>query len=222
MGKNLVIYGIGRFAEYTAYLFENDSNYDVKGFCLEKAYLKDLDKSEIKIDTPIQVFEELEKTFRDNFSVFIAVGNNQVRSRLFSRAKELGYHLASYVSTKAIFWDDLSIKENTFIGEGSIIQPLVEIGENSFIIGGRIGHHSIIGKHILLSGSTIGGNTKVGNLSFLGLNSAVSQNVVIADENIIGMNTTIERDTSPYSVYTQKGTTLRKVDSRKIANRTLS
>lgn len=222
MGKNLIIYGIGRFAEFAAYLFENDSNYDVKGICLEKAYLKDLDKSEIKMDTSIQVFEELEKTFGNNFSVFIAVGNNQVRSRLFSRAKELGYHLASYVSTKAIFWDDLSIKENTFIGEGSIIQPLVEIGENSFIIGGRIGHHSIIGKHILISGSTIGGNTKVGNLSFLGLNSAVSHNVIIAEENIIGMNTTIEKDTRPYSVYTQKGTTLRKIDSRKISNRTLS
>lgn len=222
MEQKLIIYGVGRFAEYAAYLFENDSNYSVHGLCIEKNYLDKISNQENKANLPIHIFEDLKTSIKGEFSIFIAVGNNQIRARIFQKAKDLGYKLASYISSKAFFWGDLIINENVFISEGSVIQPFVEIGANSFIIGSKIGHHSIIGENVLLSGSTIGGNTHIGNMSFLGLNSAVSQNVSIAENNIIGMNATIERDTNENSVYTQKGTTLRKVSSKQISNRPLS
>lgn len=220
MSKKLIIYGVGRFAEYAAYLFQNDSNYKVTGFCIEREYRKDN-----KPYSPIEGldlfdFEELNRV-QDDFDLFIAVGNNSTRERIFKAAQRSKFSFASYISTKAITWENLISGENVFIGEGSVIQPFVQIHNNSFIIGSRIGHHSQIGEHVLISGSTIGGNTNVGDFSFLGLNSAVRQNLSIGKANIIGMNTTIERNTRENAVYSQKGTTLRKLDSSKVSDRTL-
>ena len=35
--KKLIIYGTGSFAEYVSYVFENDSPYEVCGFCMESS-----------------------------------------------------------------------------------------------------------------------------------------------------------------------------------------
>jgi acetyltransferase-like isoleucine patch superfamily enzyme len=216
MEKSVIIYGIGKFAEYASYLFKYDTNYRVKGFCLEKNYLDELrDKNSILIDGYLE-YENLKDEIDGDFHVFIAVGDNILRKRLYDLGRELRFSFANYISTKSIYWPDLKVGKNIFIGEGSIIQPMVEINDNTFIIGGRLGHHSSIGKHVLLSGSTIGGNSKIGDLSFLGLNAAVSQNVIIGERNIIGMNSTITESTNPGAVYTLKGTKLRQMTSDKI------
>lgn len=220
MNKNVIIYGVGRFAEYAAYLFQNDSAYNLKGFCIEREYLKNNNPPSPIKELDLFKFEELGRVQND-FDLFIAVGNNSTRQRIYKAAKENGFSFANYISSKAVTWENLIIGENVFIGEGSVIQPFVRISSNSFIIAGRIGHHSQIGKHVLISGSTIGGNTNVGDLSFLGLNSAISQNLTIGKANIIGMNTTIERSTRENAVYSHKGTTLRKMNSSKVSDRTL-
>lgn len=221
MKKALVIYGIGKFAEYAAYLFQNDTEYKLIGFCIEEEYFKKF-KPEVPLGGyELLKFENLAEEVADKFDLFIAVGNNSIRERIFSAARKKGWSFANYISKKAVTWKNLEAGENVFVGEGSVIQPFVKIGDNSFIIGGRIGHHSLIGNHVLLSGSTIGGNSKVGDFSFLGLNSAVSQNVSVATANLIGMNVTIEKDTAPNAVYTHKGTVLRKIDSSKIFDRSL-
>ena len=217
MKKKVIIYGIGKFAEYAAYLFENDSIFKVHGFCIERDYIE---KSDHKIKN-LMIFEDLNKIMNNDFSIFIAVGNNQIRERIFKTAKELKYNLASYSSSKAIFWPDLSIEENVFIGEGSVIQPHVKIKANSFIIGGRLGHHSYIDNHVLLSGSTIGGNVIVGKSSYIGLNTSIKQNIKIGANTIIGMNCTIEKDTPRNSVYSNKATKKRNIDSLVLGNRFL-
>jgi acetyltransferase-like isoleucine patch superfamily enzyme len=216
MKKRVIIYGIGSFAEYAAYLFQNDTDYEVAGFCLEGQYLSLINKKEEQLTQGYLIYEDLNEHFTGEFHVFIAVGDNVLRQRLFLLGLKLNYVFANYISSKAIFWPDLKLGCNIFIGEGSAVSTMVEIGDNSFIIGGRLGHHSSVGKHVLLSGCIIGGNTRIEDLSFLGLNAAVSQNVTIGERNIIGMNTTITKNTKPGSVYTLKGTKLRKMSSDKI------
>ena len=208
--RKLIIYGIGRFAEYAAYVFEKDSPYEVNGFCMEQAYL---DKKLISDKTENFIpFEKLQEKFKpEDHDLFIAVGNNIVRERIFNSAQQKGYKLATYISSKSSTWDNLKIGENCFVGEGSVLQPFTEIGNNSILFAVNTGHHSRIGDHTLLSACTTGGNVEIGNFSFLGLNSTVKENTKIGNCNIIGMDTAINSDTNANEIYSAPTAIKRKI-----------
>lgn len=217
--KKLIIYGIGRLAEYATYVFNNDSDYEIIGKCIEENYLN-INESE---ENDLISFEEIEKKYAaDEVELFIAVGNNTVRERIYSLTKQKGYSLASYISSKATFWENLEIGENCFIGEGSVIQPFVKIADNTILFGARIGHHCVIGKHSLLSGPTVGGNVSIGEYSFLGLNSVIQQNINIGSKNIIGMGVAIKNTTPDKAVFSAPNFTKRTVSFDDISNNYLS
>lgn len=216
--KKLIIFGIGGFAEYVQYVFEEDSPYQVIGFTVEKSFSDATQFNKL----PLYHFEVLEKNIPpDSVNLFIAVGQNDVRKRIFEKCLGNGYTMATYISSKAQTWPNLELGQNCFIGEGSVIQPFVKIGNNSIHFGSRIGHHSVVGNHTLLSGTTIGGSTVIGEESYLGLNSTVQQNIVVAPKNIIGMNVSIEENTSGNSVYTHKGSQKRNLTYDQVSQRFL-
>lgn len=218
MKPKLLIYGVGRLAQYVRYLFDNDTEYEVVAYCIEESLLN----ADTFDERPLVGFGVIHELYpASSYSIFIAVGNNAIRSRLYSRAKEKGYSMASYISTKAQIWPDLHTGTNVFIGEGSVIQPFVKIGDNSFLICANIGHHSIIGDHTLLSVTTLGGSVSIGDHCFLAMNSAIKHGTRVGEYSIIGMNATITNNTAPYSVYSNRGTSLRKVDSSKLIDRLL-
>ena len=206
--KKLIIYGVGRYAEYVQYVFEHDSEYEVVAFCIETS-LKD---SETLFGLPLVAFETLNELFPpQSHFLFVAVGQNEIRKRIFEESQQKNYELVSYISSKANTWDNLRVGKNCFIGEGSTLQPFVEIGDNSILFAANIGHHSRIGNNVLVSAMTLGGNVEIGDNCFLGMNSTVAQNVKIGENTIIGMGCSISINTAPHSVYTVKGTSKRKV-----------
>ena len=210
----IVIYGVGRLAEYAAYLIDNDTKNTVSAFCMKEEYLPDTKSIN---NLPVIEFEDLVTKYPPNeYQLFIAVGINKIRHDIFNEVKQKGYTMTSYISSKAIIWDNLVYGENVWVGEGSIIQPFVSIGDNSILFGANIGHHSTLESHTLLSGSTIGGNVTVGEYSVLGLNSSVQQNISIGAKNIIGMGCIIEKDTKYGEIYhTGKSTKKRAILSDK-------
>ena len=118
--------------------------------------------------------------------------------------------MISHVTESVTHWDDLKFGENVLISGISSLQPFVKVGDNTFIIGSKIGHHSIIGNHTLLSCTTLGGNVKIGDYSFLGLNSAVQHDTVIGEKNIIGMGSNISQNTKKNEVYTANNSTVKR------------
>jgi sugar O-acyltransferase (sialic acid O-acetyltransferase NeuD family) len=195
----VIIYGIGSFAEYISYAISNDSNYDVIGFCVDRELIN-------KIDTlnglPVVPFETVQNFYPPpEYDMFIAVGDNEIREKKFQQAIEKGFDLLSYISSKSTTWENLKYGKNVFISEGSGIQPFVKIGDNSIVIGAKVGHHSEIGKNNLLSCCCLAGNVIISNNSFLGLNSSVKQGTFIGNNNIIGMGCTIVKNTSDNDIY---------------------
>lgn len=217
----VIIYGIGSFAAYVSYALTHDSKYKVTAFCIESTFsnsiINDFENQ------PVVAFESVEKLYPPSkYKMFIAVGDNEVRERLFLRAKAKGYTLLSYVSTKSIFWDNLKYGENVFISEDTGIQPFVSIGDNSFLIGAKIGHHSKIGKNNLLSSCFLAGNVQISNNCFIGLQSSIKQGVFIANYNIIGMGCCIVKNTGPSEIYqNSKSTQKRALTSDKFRNKYL-
>lgn len=207
--KQVVIYGLGKFAEYVAYVLAEDSDYDVVAFSVEQSYLPMGLKE--KDGVPIVGLDEMPTAFPPaTYMMFIAVGDNQLRKRVFGEAKMMGYRFISYVSSRALTWKDLVIGENVLITEDAVLQPYVTIGDNCILLAPRVGHHSTVGKNCLLSCCYLAGDVNVGNESFLGMNSTIKQGVSIAEKNIIGMGCSITADTGPEDVYTSTNTTRKR------------
>ncbi len=218
--KKLIIYGYGKFAEYVRYVFTHDTDYDVINFCLEASYLAKLNI--IEGESEIFNFDNLEENYNpDQYDLFIAVGNDKIRERLFLSGKKKGFVMANYISKKTILWENLSLGQNVFISEDSAFQPFVKIGDNTIIIGAKIGHHSIIGANSLLSTCVIGANVKIGNNCFLGINSSVKSNIEIGDRNIIGMGSIITKNTGELEVFTTPAAIKRKLNYSDISDRYL-
>jgi len=216
----IVIYGVGRFAEYAAYLIDNDTKNTVSAFCMKKEYINGVNTIN---NLPVINFEDLESKFPPNeYQLFIAVGINKIRRDIFNEVKQMGYKLTSYVSSKSISWDNLIYGENVWVGEGSIIQPFTKIGDNSILFGANIGHHTTVKSHTLLSGCTLGGNVTIGECTILGLNSSVQQNITVGAKNIIGMGCIIEKDTNDGEIFhTGKSTKKRAILSDKFESKYL-
>ena len=194
----IIIYGVGKMAEFIWYCFTNDTAHEVVGFCYDEQYTED---RTTLFGLPVMPFQRAIERFSVADHVFhVAIGQNTGRYRAFGLVRDAGFGFASYLSTKANYWPDLVMGENVFIDQACIIQPFVTIGDNSMLIGARIGHHSSIGNHVLLSGTVLAGNVTIEDYSFLGINSGIKEGVTIAEANIISSGTFINKNTKPNSL----------------------
>ncbi|MEJ7740181.1 MAG: acetyltransferase [Chitinophagaceae bacterium] len=211
----VIIYGTGKQAEFTHYLFANDSSYDVVAFCLEQAFLPDRETTFSGI--PVISLEEIIKDFSPSrYKMHIAIGDNNIREKMFALVKSKGFTCVSYICSKAQTWNDLEIGENVFIDQASTVHPLVKINNNSSLIGASVGHHCRIGRNVLISGSSLAGNVTVGDNSFLGLNSSIKENVVIGYHNIIGVGAFIGHDTQDNAVFSDHCSRKRNISADEI------
>lgn len=198
--KKLIIYGTGSFAEYVSYVFENDSPYEVCGFCMESS-VKNPNQHHL-FGKPFAEFEKITDIYPpSDYFLFVAVGNNIIRKRIYTTAKAKGYSLPNYISSKTTYWENLKIGDNCFIDEGTVLQPFTSIGSNSIIFVSAIGHHTKIGNHNLISVCTTGGNVNIADNCFIGMNSVIKPNVKIAENTIIGMGCVVVDNTENDGVY---------------------
>jgi sugar O-acyltransferase (sialic acid O-acetyltransferase NeuD family) len=201
--SDIVIFGLGNAAELAHYYFVNDSPHRVVGFTVDSQF-KD---RETFCNLPVVDFETIESSFPPGSNLmFIAVGYNQMnvfRTLKVESAKKKGYKLASYLSSRATIFPDLTHLENCFILEDNTIQPFVEIGNNVTIWSGtHVGHHSKIGDNTFISSQiVISGNVKVGKNCFMGVNATIFEYLTISDHTLVAAGSLINKDTEPYGVY---------------------
>lgn len=194
--KSVVIVGDGSFAEVAYEYFTHDSPYEVVAFTLEERFrTKD---SLFGLD--VVPFETLERVCSPaDCDVFVAVGFaklNRVRTALARAAKDKGFRLASYVSTRAFVWSNVQIGEHAFIFEDNTVQPFVRIGNNVTLwSGNHIGHHCVIHDNAFVSSHVVlSGQVHVGENCFLGVNAAVGHNVNIGKDCWVSPGVKILRD----------------------------
>lgn len=196
--KKLIIFGTGKLSELVHYYFENDSEYVVEAFTVDEKYLKENTFNNL----PVLPFENIEEKYSPNeYEMFIAISHadlNSFRTNKFNEAKEKGYKLATYISSKAIVWPDLQIGENCLVAENVTIMPYTKIGNNNIIFcGSTVAHHGQIENNCFFAPHVVlAGGVKVEDNCFFGLNSTVGEDLTIAKYSIIGANALILKDTN--------------------------
>ncbi len=203
MARSLVVIGAGEFAQIACEYFEHDSDYDVVAFSVEREYLT----QPVLADRPVVAFETLEAHYPPaDVDVFVAIPASQLnglRKRLYLDAKNKGYRLATYVSTRAFVWRNVELGENTFIFEGNVIQPFVRIGNNCILwSGNHVGHRTVVHDHVFIaSHAVISGYCEIGESSFIGVNATFNDHVKVALDNVIGAGALVTRNTEPGRIY---------------------
>jgi len=199
----VVVFGVSQWADLAHFYLTHDSPHEVVAFTLDRDYLESKEHRGL----PVVPFEEVEAHYPPgDFEMFIPMSfkrMNHVRAEKYEHAKELGYELISYVSSKATIWPDFKCGDNCFIFEDNPIQPFVEIGNDVVMwSGNHIGHHSVIKDHVMITSHVvISGCCTIEPYCFFGVNATIRDETVIARETLVGMGVTILKDTKEFEVY---------------------
>jgi sugar O-acyltransferase (sialic acid O-acetyltransferase NeuD family) len=205
--KPVVVFGTGPIATIVHFYLTHDSPLDVVAFTADRERLT----AGTFLDLPVVAFDQVVAAYPPaGFSMFIAIGYsrmNKVREAHYHLAKEAGYELITYVSTKATTWPGAVIGDNCFVMEDVIVHPFVEIGSDNFIwSGSHIGHGSVVKDHCFVSSRTaISGNVMVESNCFFGTNSTIRDRVTIARETVVGAGAVILKSTQEGGVYVGDG-----------------
>lgn len=198
-----ILFGGGNFASLGWYCLTHDSDQTVAGFTVDRDYLSERQVHGV----PVVAFEELEGRFPpDDHAVLLPLGPhgmNRLRQSRFEAAKARGYAISNYLSSRAITWPDLEVREGVMIFEGTVVQPFARIGADTIVRSSvHVSHHVRIGEHCFIAaGVCFGGGAVVEDRCFIGLNATIRDNVRIASGCLIAAGALVMSDTEPDGLY---------------------
>jgi len=201
--SQLIIFGAGDIARLAHYYFTRDSEHEVVAFTVDQKYRE----ADTFLDLPLVSFEDVTSSYPPGeYKMFVALSYakmNKLREEKYRAAKEKGYELVSYVSSRCSFLTDYPVGDNCFILEDNTIQPFVRIGNNVTLwSGNHIGHDAVIHDHCFLASHiVVSGYVQIGNNCFIGVNATLRNSITIAPETLIGAGAVIMKDTVEQGVY---------------------
>lgn len=201
--KKLVIFGIEATARVAHYFFDTDSDFEVVAFTVNQQYI---DSNEF-MGLPLVPFEQITESHPPSeYLMYVAIGYsdmNRLRAAKYHEAKEMGYQLASYVSSRCTYLSENNVGDNTLIMEDNTIQPFVKIGNDVILwSGNHVGHDTIIEDHVFVaSHAVISGFVRVCSYCFIGVNATLRDAITIAPETLIGAGAVITKDTEQADVF---------------------
>ena len=216
--KPIIIFGLKR-AVKTAYLFTNDTPYEVAAFTVHQRFLNK--KKLLGLD--IIPFESLETIYSpERYSIFIDLGYtgvNKARAEIYESCKRKGYELVTYISSKAIHWNKFEIGDNSTIHAGANIGLFVKIGSNTIINPGAvISHDSIVGDHCFIgTNAVINGKVTIGDYTLIGSNATLIDGIKTGKKCVIGAGVIITKDLEDGALYLPKEAEKMQMDSNVLA-----
>jgi sugar O-acyltransferase (sialic acid O-acetyltransferase NeuD family) len=199
----LVVFGTGDIARLAHHYFTTDSGHEVVAFTVDRAYLK----GDSFRGLPLVPFDEVARRYPPaSHGMFVALSYaqmNRLRADKYQAAKQLGYQLASYVSSRCTWLAEDPPGDNCFVLEDNTVQPFVRIGNDVTLwSGNHIGHDAVIGDHVFLASHiVVSGHVQIGDHCFLGVNATLRNGIKLAPRTLVGAGATIMADTVEGGVY---------------------
>lgn len=138
----------------------------------------------------------LKKCNNKDFIFFVAIGENKLREKIFKMIKKKGFKFAKLIHPTAHISKSAVIKSGSLICAKSILNPKSSVGYNCIVNTASLIEHDVnIKNHCHIApGVKIGGSTKIGDRSFLGIGSIIIDNIKIAKDIIIGAGSIVVKD----------------------------
>jgi sugar O-acyltransferase (sialic acid O-acetyltransferase NeuD family) len=161
-----------------------------------KGYFEMVEKTINPYDLNFLGNENDSKILHENKAIFIAVGDNLLRSKIYTQLSSVNHFLISAVHAKAYVAGNTNIGKGVLIAVNAVINPMVIIEDGAIInTGAIIEHESYIGAFAHIApGAVLCGNVTIGKNSFIGANAVVKQGVTIGDNVIVGAGAVVIHD----------------------------
>jgi sugar O-acyltransferase (sialic acid O-acetyltransferase NeuD family) len=156
------------------------------GFFVEPEFLN---KGATLYGKPIKSLEELDS---DLHLIHIAIGNINLRARMFKNLNELGFHFVNIIDPRSNISNSI-LGEGVYIAPGSQITADVRIGNGVIInTGAIVSHDCEIQDFCNVSpGAVLCGNVNVGERTYISANVVIIQGIKIGNDVIIGAGSVI-------------------------------
>ena len=218
--KEIIIFGLGETAQLAYEYFTHDvayKNYKVVAFCSDPEFIQDSEFLGLPIISMLEVEKKYPPSKYDAFAAAASGKLNRNREELYNKAKNKGYFLVSYISSRAFVWHNVEIGENCFILEDNTLQPFTKVGNNVVMwSGNHLGHRSVIENHCFITSHVvISGFCTIGAYSFVGVNATFADKITIGKDNFIAMSTAINKSTEDNGFYVGNPMELKKISARR-------
>lgn len=132
----------------------------------------------------------------DHDGVFVAIGDNPTRARLFRRLLAAGERVVSIVHPSAVLAPSVQMGSGVLVCAGAVVNPAAILGDNAIVnTGATVDHHCVVAPHCHVApGVHMGGNVQVGEGSLLGIGSVVIPGRRIGRWSIVGAGAVVTRD----------------------------
>lgn len=141
--------------------------------------------------------------YKDDYDMFVAIGNNSMRKKVSEILQELNITLPVLVHPSAIIGEEVKIGCGTVIMAGAIINSATTIGKGCIInTGSTVDHDNNLKDYVHISpGAHLAGTVTVGECSWLGIGSIVSNNINVVENCIIGAGSVVVNNVLESGVY---------------------
>ena len=190
-----VIIGAGTYGEvYLAYLQE--SGVTIVGFLDDDPKYAGQNVRGIPVLGGISRLNDLKDT--DNIeAVYCPLGNNKLRVKFLTLAKELGYKTPNYIHPTACISPDVTIGEGVYILLGAMIMPHTIIKDYVMIsMGVHLAHHNVLEEGVFLStGCNFGASIRAHKYAYCGISSTIMTGMhELGEDCMIGAGAVVIRD----------------------------
>lgn len=190
-----VIIGAGTYGEvYLAYLLE--AGVDIVGFLDDDPKYEGRQVRGIPVLGPISLLDTLKDT--DGIeAVYCPLGNNKLRVKFLSRARELGYETPNYIHPSVIISPNVTIGKGVYILLGTTIMPHSEIKDFVMIsMGVHLAHHCILEEGVFLStGCNFGASITAHKYAYCGISSTIMTGLhELGEDCLIGAGAVVIKD----------------------------
>jgi sugar O-acyltransferase (sialic acid O-acetyltransferase NeuD family) len=172
------------------------------------------DDESMKVSMGLKIIGKLSDAFTyiDDSDIFVAVGNNATRERIQEKLEVTGASIPVLVHNNAVIGEQVELGIGTVVMAGVVINCCTKIGKGCIInTGATIDHDNSIEDYVHISpGVHTAGTVKVGKGTWLGIGSAVSNNVNITSTCKVGAGAVVIKDITESGTYV--GVPAKKID----------
>lgn len=195
MKQRLAIIGAGEMASQVIHYANIDGRYLPVGVFVD--YPEDMQRFEGL--ERLGTLHDIEKSYANGLfdCLFIAIGYKHLAFKQSLHASLKGKIPFATIIANAAYIDPSSIiGEDVIIYPGTIIDKDVTIKDNVLLnLGATISHNCVVEDSSFIGVRTaVSGFTKIGRCCFIGTNSAISDNISICDNVIIGASALVIHD----------------------------
>ena len=198
--EKLIIIGAGGHARSCTDILLQNGEYDIAG-CVDRSYsisdpaFMNIGDCRIPVIGNDDMLEELffEKGFR---RVFVALGNNKIRKKLYDIVTGIGFSPVNIVSKRAVISPSARLGSGICVMAGAVINVNTVIGNDCIInTNCSLDHDCIVGDHCHIApGTAVSGTVHIGDTVQLGTGTSVIDGLTIGSGSFIGAGSAVVKN----------------------------